>query len=91
MRLEYDTNSDEGIDRIAIEQVRSMVNTWLDTAGLPPSARRTRIEDELNKQRYYQRRNRQARESHTKTIIRQLAAIGIDIDKIKSCLPRPPT
>ena len=91
MRLEYDTNSDEELDRITVEQIRSAVNTHLDTADLPPSARRTRIEDELRKQQYYQRRNKQARKSHTKTRMGQMAALGIDVDKIKSCLPRGPT
>jgi SRSO17 transposase len=35
----------------------------------------------------YQRRNKQARTSHTKTRIRQLIAIGIEVEKIKSCIP----
>ena len=93
MRLEYDTDtdSDEQLDRMTVEQVRSAVNTWLDTADLPPSVRRTRIEDELRKQQWYQRRNKQARQSHTKTRICRLAGLGIDVDKIKSCLPRPHT
>ncbi|MCH8840712.1 MAG: hypothetical protein IH831_08570 [Planctomycetes bacterium] len=91
MRLEYDTSSDDLLDRITVEQVRSAVNTWLDTADLPPSARRTRIEDELRKQQWYQRRNKQTRQSHTKTRISRFATLGIDVDKIKSCLPRPHT
>ncbi len=91
MRLEYDTSSGDGLDRITVEQVRSVVNTWLDTADLPPSLRRTRFEDELRTQQYYQRRNKQTRQSHTKTRIGRLAALGIDLEKIKSCLPRPPT
>jgi len=91
MRLKYDSDSDEQLDRMTVEQVRSAVNTWLDTADLPPSVRRTRIEDELRKQQWHQRRNKQSRRSHTKTRIGRLANLGIDIDKIKSCLPRPPT
>jgi len=91
MRLQYDTNPDGRLDRITVEQIRSAVDTWLDTADLPPSARRTRIEDELYKQQYYQRRNKQTRKSHTKTKIDRLAALGIDVDKIKSCLPKGPT
>ena len=91
MRLPCGTASEDELDRVTVEQVRSVVNIWLDTADLPPAARRTRIEDELRKQQWYQRRNKQARKSHTKTRIGQLAALGIDVDKIKSCLPRPPT
>ena len=38
-------------------------------------------------QQHYQRRNRQARVSHTKTRIKRLAALGIAVTQIKSCLP----
>lgn len=84
MRLEYDDRADD--HRISVEQVRSAMDVWLGTADLPPSARRKRFEQELDKQQYYQRRNRQARESHTKTRIKRLSALGIDVTRIKSCL-----
>lgn len=87
IRQQYDNSSGNQLDRISIEQIRSATNTWLDTIDLPPAARRERFEKELKKQRYYQRRNRQARKSHTKTRLRELKALGIDVDKIKSCLP----
>jgi SRSO17 transposase len=87
MRQEYDGSSEDQLDRLSVEQIRSAMNVWLDTADLPPAARRKRIEDELDKQRYYQQRNRQARRSHTKTRIKELEALGINVDKIKSCLP----
>jgi len=87
VRQQYDDLPGEHLDRISVEQVRSAVNVHLDSANLPPSVRRERFEEELQKQQYYQRRNRQARASHTKTRLARLAAIGIDIDKIKSCLP----
>lgn len=87
MRQEYDDASGDPRDRITVEQVRSATNVWLDAADLPPSSRRKRFEDELKKQKYYQQRNWQARKSHTKTRIERLAAIGIDVDKIKSCIP----
>jgi len=87
MRLECDTGSDSGLDRITVEQVRSAMNVWLDTADLPLSARRQRFEHELKKQQYYQHRNRQARNAHTKTRAHLFKAMGIDLDKIKSCIP----
>jgi len=87
MRLEYDTGSGDRLDRITIEQVRSATNVWLDAADLSPSARRERFEQELEKQQYYQRRNQQARNSHTKTRVDLLHALGIDVGKIKSCIP----
>jgi len=96
MRLECDTASgdehDREHDRVTVEQVRSATNVWLDAADLPPSTRRQRYEEERDKQQYHQRRNQQARRSHWKTRIELLHAAGIDVDKIKSCLPdtRPP-
>ena len=71
---------------LTIEQVRSAVNTWLSAADLKPATRQERYEQELNHQRYHQRRNRQARKSHTKTRIIRLHVLGIDPDKIKSCI-----
>jgi SRSO17 transposase len=87
MRLEFDTHSDQKLDRVTVEQVRSAMNVWLDAADLPPARRRERLDEELRKQRYHQRRNKQTRTSHTKTTINLFTAIGIDVDKIKSCIP----
>ena len=86
VRQEYDNVSTESTDRLTVEQVRSAMNVWLEAADLPATARRERFEAELEKQHYYQRRNKQARVSHTKTRISRLTAMGIDIGKIKSCI-----
>jgi SRSO17 transposase len=86
LRQEYDDPTEP--DRLTVEQVRSTVNTWLSAADLKPAARQARYEDELNKQSYYQRRSKQARTSHTKTRIKRLRAMGIDVDRIKSCIDR---
>lgn len=90
VRQEYDKSQGDKLDRITIEQVRSAMNVWLDAADLPAAARRERYEAERKKQQYHQRRNQQARKSHTKTRRRRLSDIGIDIDKIKSCIPETP-
>lgn len=87
VRLEYDQSPGDHVDRISVEQVRSAMNVWLDAADLPPAARQQRYEDELRKQQYYQRRNRQARNAHTQTRIERLAEMGIDVNKIRSCIP----
>lgn len=87
VRQEYDGSSADQVDRISVEQVRSAMDVWLDAADLPPAPRRQRFEKELKKQKYYQRRNKQARKSHTKTRIKRLTAMGIDVDTIKSCIP----
>jgi len=82
VRQQYGDLPDEHLDRISVEQVRSAVNVHLDSANLAASVRRERFEKE---QQDYQRRNRQARASHTKTRLTRLAVI--DIDKIKACHP----
>jgi hypothetical protein len=82
VRQEFDGTS---MDRLTVEQVHSAMNVWLEVAGLPAAARRRRYTVELEKQQYYQRRNKRARISHTKTRVHQFAALGIDVDKIKSC------
>jgi SRSO17 transposase len=85
VRQEYDQSAGDQADRISVEQVRSAMNVWLEAADLPPSVRRKRFEEELEKQQYYQRRNRQARTSHAKTRIQRLAAMGVNVTRIKSC------
>lgn len=90
VRQEYDTAASDHLDRITVEQVRSAMNVWLESADLPPRYQRQRFDEELEKQQYHQGRNKQARTSHTKTRISELTALGIDVAKIKSCLPNTP-
>jgi SRSO17 transposase len=84
IRQEYDDAIGDAARRLTVEQVRSAVNVWLSI--LEPRSRKGRYEKELKKQQYYQRRNSQARRSHTKTRIKCLEALGVDVDKIKSCI-----
>ena len=58
-----------------------------DTRYLLPMVER--LEKELAKQQYYQRRAVQARRSHTKTRKARLKALGIDADRIKTCVSPP--
>jgi len=92
VRQEDDRASGESSDRLTVEQIRSAINAWLEAADLPAATRRKRFQAELSKQQYYQDRNKQARTSHTKTRIRRLTSMGIDVGKIKSCIPdsQPP-
>lgn len=89
IRQQYDQASDNGADRLTVEQVRSAVNAWLECVDLCRSCRQKRYEKELEDQQYDQARNEQARVSHTKTRVEQLAALGVDVERIKSCLPKP--
>ena len=85
VRQEYDQSPVE--HRLTVEQVRSAMNVWLDAVDMPPSYRRQRFEDELKNHQYHQRRSNTARTSHTKTRIARLTELGIDVDRIKSCIP----
>src|ERR1700674_1861772 len=92
MRQKFDaaTPRDDPLEHLTTEQVRRAMNAWLEAAA----GRRTkaeRLERELVQQRYYQRRQAQARRSHTKTQKARLKSLGIDLDRIKSCIPRSPT
>jgi SRSO17 transposase len=86
VRQEYDDPGSNQGDRLSVEQVRSAMNTWLAAADLTPAKRKERYEKELKNQRYYRRRSQESRKSHTKTRLAGLHALGIDANKIKSCV-----
>jgi SRSO17 transposase len=90
MRQKFDdaTTRDDALEHLTTEQVRRAMNAWLEAAAAPLTPTE-RLERELAKQQYYQRRNAQARRSHTKTRKVRLKSLGIDVDRIKSCTPRP--
>jgi len=69
--------------KLTLEQVRRSLNTYLHYQ-LPTGDEA--LQKELDEQDYYQRRNEQARKSHTKTRVARYFAMGIDVDTIRSCL-----
>ena len=77
------------LEHLTVEQVRRAMNVWLDAADLKPASRRSRFEKELETQHYYQHRNRQSRQSHTKTRLGKLKSLGIDPDRIRTCVDTP--
>lgn len=89
LRQQYAETSGEEGDGLTAEQIRGAINVWLEVQDLPAAARRRRYQTELDKQSYYQRRNEQARRSHTKTRLKQLHELGIDPSRIKSCVSGP--
>ena len=93
MRQKFDRRNtlDDSLEHLTTEQVRRAMNTWLETTNMNPATRNERLKQELAKQQYYQRRNRQARLSHTKTRIAKLTSLEIDVNRIKSCIPKPPS
>lgn len=86
LRQQDDGPAGERQERLTIEQVRRAMNAWLAAVDMKPAARHKRYQEELDHQRYHQRRNAQASASHTKTRIARLKALDIDPDTIKSCL-----
>jgi SRSO17 transposase len=92
MRQKFDqaTTPADSLEHLTTEQLRRAMNTWLETARgrLTKEARWHR---ELAKQQYYQRRNAQARRAHTKARTATLRSLGIDADRIKSCIPPVPS
>lgn len=91
MRQKFDTATtrDDPLEHLTTEQVRRAMNVWLQ-AVVQRLTITERLERELTIQRYHQRRNAQARRSHTKTRKARLKSLGIDVDRIKSCVPKPP-
>ncbi len=75
------------IGQLTVEQVRRGLNAYVANYHLPPPLRDEAFEKELDDQHYYQQRNAQAKKSHTKTRIALYLKLGIDVDKIKSCIP----
>lgn len=72
--------------KLTVEQVNAVVNSYLSNRDLPPTQRENRLTIELYRQRYYQKRNAQAINSHTKTRRQLYDELGIDVGNIKSCI-----
>lgn len=72
---------------LTVEQVRRSLNVYVAYHHLPAPLRDEAFEKELTHQRHYQARNAQAKKSHTKTRIKLYLDLGVDVEKIKSCIP----
>jgi hypothetical protein len=75
---------------LTVEQVRVAACAWVEAHAYPPSARTVVYEKAVSYILYHQQRNRQARPSHWKTTIQKLETLGIDVRKLKSCIPGEP-
>lgn len=83
-RIRADLTKDDEARELTVEQVRRALNSYLAQYRLPHGE--AALQQELNAQAYYQRRNEQARISHTKTRVQRYLAMGIDVDTIRSCI-----
>ena len=88
-KFEAATSRDDQLEHLTTEQVRRAMNAWLESAA-GRLIRAERLEKELAIQQYYQHRNAQARRSHTRTRKARLQSLGIDVERIKSCIPQSP-
>ncbi len=84
--LDEQTVRDDSLEPLSMEEVRRAVNTWLQAATTPKTLTE-RLQKELDRQKYHEKRRGQSRRSHTKTRKARLKKLGINADSIKSCLP----
>jgi len=65
-------------------------SAWVEAQCRHSAARRGIYRHVAGKIAYYQMHNQQARIFHTKTTIAQLLAMGIDVNRLPSCIPEGP-
>ncbi len=70
---------------LTISQVRQATSAVVQSWWLPPEAAEELISNTAYKIQYYQRRNRRARKSHTKTRVAKLQEMGIDLATVHRC------
>ena len=70
---------------LTISQVRQAASAMVESWWLPPKTAERLIANTAFKIQYHQKRNRQARESHTKTRVAKLQEMGIDLTKTRRC------
>ncbi len=70
---------------LTVSQVRQAMSSLVQSWWLAPLNAETLIEQTARRLEYYQRRNMQARISHSKTKQRQLIALGIDVELTPKC------
>lgn len=70
---------------LTVSQVRQAASAMIQSSWLSPKAAEELIKNTAYKIEYHQKRNRQARISHTKTRIKMLETMGIDLGTIRRC------
>ncbi len=87
LRQEFDEQiiRNDSLGPLSMEEVRRAVNVWLQ-ATTTPSRQTQRLQKELDRQQYYEKRRAQSQQSHTKTRTAHLEELGISAESIKNCL-----
>jgi SRSO17 transposase len=70
---------------LTVSQVRQATSALVLSWWQPEISADATIREAARHIEYYQRRNMQARKSHSKTRIKQLESLGIDMDSIRRC------
>jgi len=70
---------------LTVSQVRQATSAMVQSWWLPPKAAEELIRNTAYKIEYYQRRNKQARQSHSKTRVDKLEKLGIDLTTLHRC------
>jgi len=70
---------------LTVSQVRQAMSSLVQSWWLAPLSATALIDQTARRLEYYQRRNMQARVSHSKTKQRQLMALGIDVGTLAKC------
>jgi hypothetical protein len=72
---------------LTVEQVRQAACAWIAAQSLVAAGRLGIYRKTAKRIGYHQKRNRQARQSHTKTTVQRLRSLGIDVHRLPSCKP----
>lgn len=75
----------ESFPEVTVSQLREAMSSLVQSWWLNRSGADALIDATASRLEYYQRRNAQARKSHTKTRVRKLEAMGIDMTHIAKC------
>ena len=71
---------------LTVEQVRLASSAWITAQQVKPSVQYHFFQKITDVITYRQNRNRDSRVSHWKTTIKKLKAVGIDVNKIQTCI-----
>ncbi len=70
---------------LTISQVRQATSAMIQSCWLPPTVAAELINNTAYRLEYYQKRNLHARQSHTKTRIRKLQELGVNLTQTRRC------
>ena len=73
-------------ESLTVDQIRYALSQWFQAGRFGRSAKRIVLQDAAVLIRYHRHHDTLARASHTKTKRKGLLKLGINVDRIRSCL-----